>query len=175
MSDLKKVQVLCQYCWNSELNHAMVESRSDNHTSDDVTEFRAYHAAAGESLYETAVMCDRRDLEGETNVSFAKAQAEDLLFSFQAKTNESVERGVIVCYQKRVQNHRKAMRLETLHAVKAVSMLIKLRPKQTVINFCRIIAESLLPSPCTELVIQAVAKEIYRAALAQTTPHNDAA
>lgn len=167
MTDPKKVQVSCQYCWNSELRHLQAEERTKEQAeSQDSSQFRVYRIPNHDSLYESAIMCDRRDLEGQGNTSFAKAKPEDLLFAFTRKDQETSESRQIICYQRRVKDHSRAMKLESLHAVRAVSVLSDFRPKQTVIDFCRMLAESMLPVNCSELVVQAVAKELFMAAMA---------
>lgn len=176
MTDPKKVQVICQYCWNSELRHAQAEEKTKEYAdAQDASQFRVYRIPNNDSLYESAIMCDRRDLEGQGSTSFAKAKSEDLLFSFPRKEQETSESREIICYQRRVKDHSKVMKLETLHALRAVAILSDMRPKQTVIDFSRMLAESMLPVNCSELVVQAVAKEIFQAALASKQHGNQSA
>ena len=166
MDNLKQVQTLCRYCWKPELQHIAAEDQAKIRAvelgSDTCVMFET---AVHNSLYEQAVVWDRRDVEGESNYSFAKAQPDDLMFVFPREQTE--EDRQIKCFQIRVADNAKRMKLEMFHAVKAIAALNQLRPKQTVINFTRMLAESMLPSNSSELLVQAVAKEIYCTALAQ--------
>lgn len=81
------------------------------------------------------------------------------MFFFPKDVTETTRH--IICHQRRVKNHAKYMKLEMFHALKALAQLHAARPKQTVIDFTRMLAESMLPPNSSELLIQAVAKEIY--------------
>lgn len=67
------------------------------------------------------------------------------------------------------------MKLEMFHALKALAQLHAARPKQTVIDFTRMLAESMLPPNSSELLIQAVAKEIYLCATTNQEGGNQSA
>lgn len=163
LNNLKQVGSFCRYCWSPELQHLAAEEKAKvraAHLGSDT--YIKFPVLVDEGLYGQAIMCDRRDLEGERDYSFAKAQAEDLMFVFpKDETEESRE---TICYQRRVKNHAKYMQVEMFHAVNAVKELHLMRPKQTVMDFTRMLAESMLPPNSSELLIQAVAKEIYNSA-----------
>ena len=160
LNNLKQVGSYCRYCWSPELQHLAAEEKAKvraAHLGSDT--YIKFPVIADDGLYGQAIMCDRRDVEGESNYTFAKAQPEDLMFVFpKVETEESRE---TICYQRRVKNHAKYMKVEIFHALNAVKELHLMRPKQTVMDFTRMLAESMLPPNSSELLIQAVAKEIY--------------
>lgn len=173
LNELKQVQTLCRYCWSPELQHLASEQQAKIRSAGLGTDSYIKFPHADDSLYNQAIVCDRRDLEGETNFSFAKTEADDLMFYFP-KEETDVTR-YMICYQRRVKNHSKHLKIEMFHAIKALAELNAFRPKQTVMNFTRMLAESMLPPNSSELLVQAVAKEIYLAATQQNQSGNQSA
>ena len=174
LKQLKKVQNLCKYCWSSELQHMAAEEQAKVRAAELGTDsYIKFPVPVEDGLYSQAVMCDRRDFEGKTNYSFEKAKPEDLMFFFPKEVTETTRH--IICHQRRVKNHGKYMKLEMFHALKALAQLHAARPKQTVIDFTRMLAESMLPQNSSELLIQAVAKEIYLSATTNQEGGNQSA
>lgn len=174
-TDPSKLQTLCRYCWNPELRHLNAEEQTKLRAEDAGTDkkYITFKTIANDSLYEQGIVWDRRDLEGETAVSFAKVKPEDLMFVFPKEQTD--EERQIICYQRYITDNRKRMKLEMFHAQRALKTLHDMRPKQTVANFARMLAESMLPQSSSELLIQAVAKEIYHSAIPQAQDDNQSA
>lgn len=173
LDELKKVQTLCRYCWSPEFQHLAAEEQAKIKAANLGADSYIRLNHVDDSLYGQAIVCDRRDLEDENNFTFAKAKVEDLMFYFPKEETEATR--YMICYQRRVKNHSKYLKTEMFHALKAVAELHAFRPKQTVMNFTRMLAESMLPPNSSELLVQAVAKEIYLAATKQNQSGNQSA